>query len=634
MDQIKPIQGLRGLAVLLVILFHIHPNYSFGFIGVDIFFIISGFVISKSLINSKDLNGQISLKNFYIKRFFRLYPSLIFFFIFSSLILITLSIPTNIGNFIRTGLFSLFGISNFYLIRLKNDYFNEEELNPFTHTWSLGIEEQFYLFFPLIIFLFNKKRLNALLTILFIVSFYFFLFVNHEIYGNFFFTLVRVWELVLGAILFINFAKIEKIKKGKIFNFLVILIFFSLFFVESIKLKIVLATIFSILVISGINTNFIKKLFSNIFLFKVGEISYSLYLFHLPIIYVSKLYFYSYDFYIISLILIFLISYLNYLLIEDPFRKNVELKNLLSQKLQYLLILPLLIGPLLIYKDNYKKIIFFDRHFEDDIRKINYPIKSLKFIDNVNKNDLTCENENLVKLSILKKKCFKNNNSNNLIYLYGDSRAWHVTNLFEKINKDFIFHFKPNSSFKYPIFDDTDKSTNIIMDNLKKLSQDYKDISLVVSFHHRLAKDRYGKRYNKNDYLKNQKEKYILFNSSLPKNVKLLILHDTPTPNLSNKDCSTKKNIRLSIFSKNLNETNCDYSYFQFKKKNSDVINLLNQLGNLDNIHIVNINDFVCKNEICNFFYKGYPIIYDRTHFNKKFIDDNKKEILKRFNIN
>ena len=185
MDQIKPIQGLRGLAVLLVILFHIHPNYSFGFIGVDIFFIISGFVISKSLINSKDLNGQISLKNFYIKRFFRLYPSLIFFFIFSSLILITLSIPTNIGNFIRTGLFSLFGISNFYLIRLKNDYFNEEELNPFTHTWSLGIEEQFYLFFPLIIFLFNKKRLNALLTILFIVSFYFFLFVNHEIYGNF-----------------------------------------------------------------------------------------------------------------------------------------------------------------------------------------------------------------------------------------------------------------------------------------------------------------------------------------------------------------------------------------------------------------------------------------------------------------
>ena len=209
------------------------------------------------------------------------------------------------------------------------------------------------MFFPLIIFLFNKKRLNVLLTILFVVSFYFFLFVTHETYGNFFFTLVRVWELVLGAILFINFPKIEKIKKGKIFNFLVVFIFFSLFYIESIKLKIVLATIFSILVISGINTNFIKKLFSNIFLFKVGEISYSLYLFHLPIIYVTKLYFYSYDFYIISVILIFFISYLNYLFVEDPLRKNVELKNLLSQNLQYLLILPLIIGPLLIYKDNY-----------------------------------------------------------------------------------------------------------------------------------------------------------------------------------------------------------------------------------------------------------------------------------------
>ena len=103
---------------------------------------------------------------------------------------------------------------------------------------------------------------------------------------------------------------------------------------------------------------------------------------------------------------------------------------------------------------------------------------------------------------------------------------------------------------------------------------------------------------------------------------------------MSNKDCTTKKNIRLSIFSKNLNETNCDYSYIQFKKKNSDVINLLNQLGNLDNIYIVNINDFVCENEICNFFYKGYPIIYDKIHFNKKFIDDNKIDILKRFTIN
>ena len=634
MNLIRPIQGLRGLAVLLVMLFHMHPINSFGFIGVDIFFIISGFVISKSLINSKDVNGQISLKDFYIKRFFRLYPTLIIFFLFSSLILITLSIPTNIGNFIRTGLFSLFGVSNFYLIKLKNDYFNEEELNPFTHTWSLGIEEQFYLFFPLIIFLFNKEKLNLILSIFFLISFYFFLFVNHEVYGNFFFTLIRIWELILGALLFLNFSKLEKIKKGKLFNFSVILIFLSFFLIDSIKIKIILSTVFSILVISGIHSKFINNLFSNTFLLKIGEISYSLYLFHLPIIYISKLYFYSYDFYIISTILIFLVSYINYVFIEDPFRKNIRLKSLLKNNLKYFIILPLIIGPLLFLNSNYKKIVFFDRFFSDDIKKINYPIKSSKFVDNVDKNNLSCENENLVKLSILKKNCFISNNSNNLIYLYGDSRAWHVMNLFEKIDKDFIYHFKPNSKFKRPIFDQEDLSTQIILNNLKSLSQEYKDISLVVSFHHRLARDRYEKRYDKNDYFENQKEKYILFINSLPKNVKIFILHDTPVPNMNYKDCSTKNNIRLSIFSKNFDETNCDYSYFQFKKKNSGVTNLLDQLGNLNNIYIVNINDLVCKNEICKFFYKGYPIIYDRIHFNKKFIDDNKMDILKRFNMN
>jgi peptidoglycan/LPS O-acetylase OafA/YrhL len=171
---IKNIQGLRGVAVLLVILFHLnHQTFFFGFVGVDIFFIISGFVITKSIfknLNSKNYEVSDILK-FYSKRILRIMPALFVMIILSTTFIILFSVLSRETiTFINTGLFSLIAISNFYLMNIKTDYF-QEDVNPFLHTWSLGVEEQFYLIFPLLIFFtykFNIKKILPILTFFFL----------------------------------------------------------------------------------------------------------------------------------------------------------------------------------------------------------------------------------------------------------------------------------------------------------------------------------------------------------------------------------------------------------------------------------------------------------------------------------
>ncbi len=128
------IDGLRAFAVLAVIINHFNKNFMpNGYLGVDIFFVISGYVITSSLakFNAKNLNQF--LKTFYERRVKRLIPALVFFVIISSF-LITLFNPSP-GNSLWTGLFSLLGLSNFYLLKESIDYFaSSTQLNIFTHT--------------------------------------------------------------------------------------------------------------------------------------------------------------------------------------------------------------------------------------------------------------------------------------------------------------------------------------------------------------------------------------------------------------------------------------------------------------------------------------------------------------------
>ena len=174
----KEIDFLRALAVTPVILFHINPEFlPNGYLGVDLFFVISGFVITKTLLKEKNIFGEFKITSFFLRRVKRIYPALILMVSISILLIVVFGVlnKNNFNFFLKTGIFSIFGISNFFLIYKNNDYFLNQEFNPFTHTWSLGVEEQFYMIYPFILFFTfkfvkNFLEIHLLETILLIIS--------------------------------------------------------------------------------------------------------------------------------------------------------------------------------------------------------------------------------------------------------------------------------------------------------------------------------------------------------------------------------------------------------------------------------------------------------------------------------
>jgi peptidoglycan/LPS O-acetylase OafA/YrhL len=161
------IDGLRAIAVLAVIANHINKGLAQnGFLGVDVFFLISGYVITSSLSRRPATTWSGWLASFYARRMKRLLPALLVC-IAVTVLLGSLVIPPYApagGSSWRTGMSAIFGLSNVYLHSTATDYFAESsDYNLFTQTWSLGVEEQFYFFFPLLLWLtgFAKGRVHG-----------------------------------------------------------------------------------------------------------------------------------------------------------------------------------------------------------------------------------------------------------------------------------------------------------------------------------------------------------------------------------------------------------------------------------------------------------------------------------------
>ncbi len=208
------IDGLRALAVISVIIFHLNEHWlPGGFIGVDIFFVISGFVVSASLANFDRTRLREFLWFFYARRMQRILPALI-------LCLLTFSVLSAV--FIpqawlsdtnqNTAFWAFFGLSNYVLAAETGDYFAPvSEFNPFTHTWSLGVEEQFYLAFPILFFLWARHHASPrdkhISMLLFFMGFsasllYAAWIVEKNATLGFYSIASRFWELAIGVLLF------------------------------------------------------------------------------------------------------------------------------------------------------------------------------------------------------------------------------------------------------------------------------------------------------------------------------------------------------------------------------------------------------------------------------------------------
>jgi peptidoglycan/LPS O-acetylase OafA/YrhL len=311
------IQALRGLAVLAIVLFHAKENFApLGYLGVDVFFVISGFVVTPLMLrifdeNADEKNNRMSnLRHFYLRRYYRLAPALATTLVLSAILVFTLGPANDHLRFAYQGIATLFVAGNFGAYRYSGDYFNSN-FNPLLHTWSLSVEEQIYILLPFLLFLILRKRLNIIRTISIVfilitsISFILFLFpsIMQPIYNlietnylssgfSFYSPIERIWQFTLGGIGYLLLKRRNyQIKKYSILiNLLLIAaLLFFLFGKSELELKnnSIIASMVTLFIILFQSLEILPK-----YLMKklcwIGDRSYSIYLVHLPLLYIAK----------------------------------------------------------------------------------------------------------------------------------------------------------------------------------------------------------------------------------------------------------------------------------------------------------------------------------------------------------
>lgn len=340
------IDGLRVIAVVAVIFYHAqitilgHPLFKGGFIGVDIFFVISGYLITSIILKELVITGSFSFKHFYERRVRRILPALQFVMLASLPFAWMYLLPSSFIDFSKSILYSLGFSSNFYFHYSGQQYGAESGLfKPFLHTWSLSVEEQFYILFPIILFITFKYFRNHLLTILVIG-----LIVSLQMadWGSknypsvsFYFLHTRMYALLAGSILAYFEVTLGHRSKNKTLNLTLpsvglFLIGHSILFFNNKMFHPSFYTLFPIIGVCLIiwfanKDELITKILSTKLFVGIGLISYSLYLWHYPIFAFDRITEFAQGNLFKKLLLgiiIVILSILSYYFIEQPARNN------------------------------------------------------------------------------------------------------------------------------------------------------------------------------------------------------------------------------------------------------------------------------------------------------------------------
>lgn len=329
------IDGLRSIAVMAVVLFHFGvPGISGGFVGVDIFFVISGFLIGSILWGELASTGRISFSRFYARRIKRLMPA------YSVVALVTFAfawlifLPFEMREFGKALIASTVYLSNILFYRQSGYFDSGAEEKVFLHMWSLSVEEQFYIVLPILLLVLsrNKTLLIIALCAIFLASLISSIFITFSSQNAAFYLFqYRAWELLAGVLLAIY-------GREKSFNWQVspwlswlgiTLVFGGIFFIDPAKgfpgyqvIFPVLGTV--LLILNGRDTNAINRMLSLKTPVAIGLISYSLYLWHWPVFVLSHYYYDGYGTAVepaFWIALSMLLAWLSWRFVERPFRR-------------------------------------------------------------------------------------------------------------------------------------------------------------------------------------------------------------------------------------------------------------------------------------------------------------------------
>ena len=360
------IQVLRGLAVLSVVLFHLSTNFQNGYLGVDIFFVISGYLILPKIIeifpiHSSKFIARKGVEDFLRNRFWRLFPAFSITLTTASLLFIFFAPINDLRNFAKSVALSYFGLGNLAAFNFTTDYFSPN-INPLTHTWSLAVEEQIYIFVPIFLYLLHRKKFgrkvfyqvlsvlgafSLLISVDFTARFFQSLGVASWSNLNYYSTASRFWEFLLGGLTAtlsnrgnrIFSRKLPPFFSNSMFWLLVVIVLFP---VGLPRFEIT----FLICVLTGAMINFTGRKENQLIprpllkpLWYLGNISYSVYLVHLPVIYLFQ---YSPHFpklhentsifiKVFILVVIILISIILHVFAETRFRLRASSSSMLAK---------------------------------------------------------------------------------------------------------------------------------------------------------------------------------------------------------------------------------------------------------------------------------------------------------------
>lgn len=605
------IQIYRGISVLAVILYHLSPvSFPGGYLGVDIFFVISGFVISNLIFSEIDAQ-KFSFKNFYLRRFRRIIPSVLSFTIFVQILLFFIEDNKEIYEISKGLIYSLFFTANIYLSRVV-DYFNFQNTeNYIVNLWSLSVEEQFYLIFPVILICLTKKSLHFRVVTIFFITAFSLLFFNRSFFDIFLFIdnvflnfdnflfyspFTRFWQFSIGVICMLlnqirSYSVTVSEKYIPLFS-IGFLYFLSQFSLTSGRIfsSALITLIFTVILYVEISFKKVNLLTRTFLYF--GNISYSLYLFHQPIFAsIRKYQIYSrseaflnlssFSGLILTFVCIFLVSFLNYELIENKFRHQSPNSRNIKHLLAPVIFLAFLLPSIGILTDGYN---FLNRN---DLSQ--YPSNShLNFLVGTN----FIKNENSLCLGRdIKELCIYNErlNDDQKIYFVGDS-----------IIGSLVAGFVENSNYENYTFIDSTKGSCPLLFNYCDFENNSERFEFISQI--RNSTIILGGNYEKFVYDENFEEDFKHTIEQFDKSNTIFLINSVPYPGT---------NVKLyERFNKKIFKT----EYTAVKNQNTRLKKWFNETGDSYNITTVNIDSLFC-NDFCIFQDKNYYFFNDHSHF-------------------
>lgn len=338
------IDGLRAVAVLLVLMFHLGLGVPGGYVGVDVFFVISGFLITGIIKRELD-QGEFTFTGFYARRARRILPALLTVLLLSSVAALFILLPSDLERFSQSVVATLLSVSNFWFWSQGGYFGAASEMAPLLHTWSLAVEEQFYLLLPVVLLLlrrcgphWDRRLLLAVCVSTFAASAWFVPTRTPEV---FYFTPFRAWELLTGSLLALyrptelrsNLSRQSLAAVG----LLLILVPAFLYTSETVfpgpaaALPCLGAAL--LIWVGSTGESLIGKLLQKRVLVFVGLISYSLYLWHWPLLVFTKHALgegLALEVRIGIGIFSFVLAILSWRFVEKPFRSRARFTNVQS----------------------------------------------------------------------------------------------------------------------------------------------------------------------------------------------------------------------------------------------------------------------------------------------------------------